>query len=114
MMNNQDVFLEALLKPHATVSLRSDLHWLRVNNGADFAYFGGGATSSSSSFGYGGVPARGRHELSYLLDFSVTWTPTRNVELYTYDGHGFGQGIVNANFLTKDLDYAYVELMLSL
>lgn len=113
MMNNQDVFVQGLLKPHDTVSVMSELHWLRVNNSADIAYFGGGATSSTF-FGYGGVPAKGRSELSYLVDVSVTWTPTRNIKMYAYYGHGFGQGIVNANFQTKDLDYAYIELILSL
>lgn len=113
MMNNKDAFLEFLLQPHATVALRSDFHWLRVNSTSDFAYFGGGATSDTF-FGYGGVPADGRTDLAYLLDFSVTWTPTRNVMVYGYYGHGFGQGIANTNFLTKDLNYGYIELTLSL
>ena len=113
MMNNQDVFVEVFLTPHPTLALRSDLHWLRVNDGADFAYFGGGATSDTF-FGYGGVPAGGRYELAYLVDFSILWTPTRNVTLHAYYGHGFGQGIVAANFLTRNLDYAFVELILRL
>ncbi len=112
MMNNQDVFFQAFLKPIAGVSTKVAGHWLRVNDSADFAYFGGGATSDTF-FGFGGVPAKGENELSYLVDLSVTWQPTRNVKFYGYYGHGFGQGIVNANFITNDLDYAYVEMILA-
>src|SRR6185295_16943662 len=43
MMNNQDVFAQWILDPHPLVSARVDLHWLRLNSGKDFDYFGGGA-----------------------------------------------------------------------
>ncbi len=112
MMNNQDVFLQGFFKLLDEVSMQVEGHWIRVNDSADFAYFGGGATSDTF-FGFGGVPSQGQNELSYLVDVAVTWQPTRNVKLYGYYGHGFGQGIVNQNFVTNDLDYAYVELILS-
>lgn len=111
MMNNQDVFVQGFLKPLQDVSVQLEGHWLRTNASADFAYFGGGATSDTF-FGYGGVPSKGQNELSYLVDIAVAWRPTRNVKLYGYYGHGFGQSIVNENFITNDLDYAYVELFL--
>lgn len=105
MMNNQDVFVQTFLKPADSVSMQIAGHWLRVNDSADFAYFGGGATSDTF-FGFGGVAAKGATELAYLADVSVTWQSTRNVKFYGYYGHGFGQGIVNANFITSDLNYA--------
>lgn len=111
MMNNQDVFVQAFLKPLDRLGVQIEGHWLRTNDSADFAYFGGGATSDTF-FGFGGVPANGENELAYLVDVTVAWQPTRNVRLDGYYGHGFGQGIVNTNFVTNDLDYAYVELNL--
>jgi len=112
MMNDQDVFVQWLLQPASWLGARVDLHWLRTNSAQDFAYFGGGATKADF-FGYGGVPSKGRHELAYLVDFALTFNPMRNLSIYLYYGHAFGQGIVDQNFLTRDLDYGYVDFFVS-
>ncbi len=112
MMNNQDVFLQGYLFPHPTLSIMVAGHWLRANESADLAYFGSGATSDTF-FGFGGMPTHGYNEGAYLLDVALTWKPNRNVKFYGYYGHGFGQGIVNANFTTRNLDYSYIEMVVS-
>ena len=43
LMNNEDVFAQLRLRPHARVSLRADVHHLRTSNARDLWYFGGGA-----------------------------------------------------------------------
>ena len=111
MMNNQDVFVQWMLQPHAQVSVRADLHWLRVNASQDLSYSGGGATKEDF-FGYGGVPAKGRNELAYLTDVAVTYTPIAPLTLYAYYGHAFGQGVINANFNGTQANFGYVEAIL--
>ncbi len=110
LMNNQDVFAQAILRPADGIEVRADAHWLRVVESRDLAYFGGGATSENF-FGFGGVPAQGRHELAYLTDVSVTWRPTSYLKLYAYYGHAFGQGVIAANFLGRDANYGYLEAL---
>jgi len=108
MMNNQDVFAQWILDPHPMVTLRTDVHWLRVNASEDFAYFGGGATKDDF-FGYGGVPALGRKNLAYLVSFLLTVRPTSFLSVNALYGHAFGQGVIGANFAGTGGNYGYIE-----
>ena len=108
-MNNQDAFLQLITKPFPNVTTRTDFHWLRVSEGRDILYFGGGATKRDF-FGYGGTPAGGSHETAYVIEATVTYTLSRNVELSAYCGHAFGQGVVRKGFpLDHELTYGFVE-----
>lgn len=112
MMNDQDVFVQALLDPHPMVTWRTDLHWLRVNSDRDLAYFGGGATKNDF-FGYGGVPANGRHELAYLIHTNVQVRPTAWLTFNAFYAHAFGQGVIDQSFTGRDANYGYVEAILA-
>ena len=112
LMNNTDLFVSWMLQPHERVSTRLDFHWLRVTESADYAYTGGGATSPTF-FGYGGVPANGHNDLALLLDISVSVQATENLKIDIYYGHGFGQDIVTSYFLSRDLDYGFIEFVAS-
>jgi hypothetical protein len=112
MMNNQDVFLELVLRPHRTLTLRTDARWLGATTSRDLVYAGGGATSQHA-FGYGGTPTGGRNELAYLTDVSLTFTPAPFLTAYAYYGHAFGQGIIDQAYVGNDADYGYVELTVS-
>ena len=83
-----------------------------MTESADYSYFGGGATSPTY-FGYNGVPADGHRELAFLVDASVVVQATRNLEIHLYYGHGFGQDVIEANYLDDQLDYGFVEFVLS-
>jgi hypothetical protein len=109
MMNNQDVFLQLILRPHKRVSVRTDGHWLRATTSSDLVYAGGGATSQHN-FGYGGTPTNGRNELAYVTEVGLTMTPLDFLTLYTYYGHAFGQGIIHHAFAGADADYGYMEV----
>jgi hypothetical protein len=88
---------------------RMDFHWLRVTEGRDLLYFGGGATKRDF-FGYGGTAAGGSHETAYVIEATVTYTLSRNVELSAYCGHAFGQGVVQKGFpRDHELTYGFVE-----
>ncbi|MCK6554637.1 alginate export family protein [Candidatus Binatia bacterium] len=112
MMNNQDVFIQNILDPHPRVTLRSDFHWLRVNSGDDFAYFGGGPTQNKI-FGYGGTAAKGQYELAYLLHFLLSVRPTDFFSINAVYGHAWGQGVINENFAGNGGDYGFLEGILA-
>jgi len=109
LMNSGDTFLELILRPHARVQLRTDVHWLRVTEGRDLWYSGGGATSNTF-FGYAGSPANGEQSLARLADLSVTVTLLQQLVLEAYYGHGFGRGVVEQTFAGTDLHYGFLEL----
>lgn len=112
MMNDQDVFVQALLEPHPMVGVRTDFHWLRVNSAQDLAYFGGGATKNDF-FGFGGVPANGRYELAYLAHVNVEFRPTAYFKINAFYAHAWGQGVIDQNFTGSDGNYGYLEGILS-
>jgi hypothetical protein len=112
MMNNQDLFVQALLEPEKGATLALGGHWLRVTESADLVYSGGGA-NSDKSFGYSGYRARGANELAYLVDASLTYAMTKHVQVYGYYGHAFGQGVISRNFAGTGTDYGYIEATVS-
>jgi hypothetical protein len=111
MMNLQNVFGELLLKPHKTVSVRGGYHWLVLSEAADLWYSGGGA-GKENIFGYAGIPSSDRRQLAQVTDFSVTWSPIRQVTVEAYYGHAFGQGVVAGTFAGTGTDYGFMEVTL--
>jgi len=91
LMNNEDVFAQLQLKPHARLSLRADAHRLRLSNANDLWYAGGGAFQETT-FGYQGRPSGGGRGLGTLFDLSadVTVTPTTTLTLYGAGVRGGG------------------------
>jgi hypothetical protein len=112
MMNDQDMFLQGLLRPLPGVTATVSGHWLRATASRDLWYSGGGATSDTF-FGYAGINARGRNQLAYLTDLELSYAVNKYLALYAYYGHAFGQGIVSANFAGRNADYGYVEATVS-
>jgi hypothetical protein len=109
LMNNQDVMAQLIAKPLAMLIARLDFHWLRVTEGRDLLYFGGGATKRDF-FGYGGTAAAGSHETAYVIELTLAYALSRNLELQTYCGHAFGQSVVKHGFpRDQELTYGFVE-----
>ena len=109
LMNNQDVMLQLLTRPLARLTTRFDFHWLRVTEGRDLLYFGGGATKRDF-FGYGGTPAGGAHETAYVVELTLDYTVSRNLALQAYTGHAFGQAVVRNGFpRDHELTYGFLE-----
>jgi hypothetical protein len=108
LMNSDDVFAQLLLQPDRRVQARVDYHRLRVTEGGDLWYSGGGATNDDV-FGFAGSPAAGRHDLGHLVDLSLTVALPWSVTLGGYYGHAFGGGVVGATFAGRDADYGFVE-----
>jgi hypothetical protein len=109
LMNDQDVFAELILRPHARVTVRTDYHWLSLTERADLWYSGGGATNDSV-FGFAGAPAGGGRELAHLVDLSITMALLERLTLGAYYGHAFGRSVVATTFAGTDADYGFVEM----
>ncbi len=112
MMNDQDLFVQGILRPLTGLTATVSGHSLRATSSRDLWYAGGGATSDTF-FGFSGINARGRNGLAYLTDLELAYTVNKHLTLYGYYGHAFGQGIVAANFAGRDGDYGYVEATVS-
>ena len=67
-MNSKDAFGELVLRPKR-VTIRSDIHVLRLADANDLWYAGGGAFQAAT-FGYTGRPANGQSTLGTLYDVS--------------------------------------------
>ena len=112
MMNNQDTFAQLVLQPHRSLGVRSDFHWLRLVEGKDFLYSGGGATKDDF-FGFAGTPPKdapnGARQIGYLVDIAFTWKPVDLLTFYAYYGHAFGGDVIRQSFAGREANYAYVE-----
>jgi hypothetical protein len=65
--NNEDFSGMVLLRPHAKLSVRTDVHGLRLTERNDLWYQGGGAFQNTS-FGYLGRPSGGSRDFGLLWD----------------------------------------------
>jgi len=112
MMNNQDVFLQAIVKPDPMVNIRLDFHWLSVNQSRDLVYNGAGATSNKY-FGFNGAPTGGFDNLAYLTHIMVNLKPMDHLAFNLLYGHAFGQDIMGVNYTGKQGDYGFIETIVS-
>ncbi|MGH7822496.1 MAG: alginate export family protein, partial [Candidatus Binatia bacterium] len=116
LMNNEDGFAQLLLRPAPGLVSRTDLHVIRLAEGADLWYQGAGATLADRAVGFGfpGRPAFGEHDLFRVVEttLSYQWNPRLGVALYY--AHAFGSSVVRRIFESDDADFGYVEMTLTL
>jgi Alginate export len=94
MMNSKDAFAEVILRPKR-VTVRSDIHSLRLAQSADLWYSGGGAFQAAT-FGYTGRPSNGQSTLGTLYDVSADVTLTPHVGVGGYFGYATGGLVTQA------------------
>lgn len=111
-MNDRDVFAQLVWKPHPRVGLRADVRWLRLAEGDDLLYAGGGA-ASDRVFGFTGVATGGRRSLGVLADLTLALQLTRQLGVQLYFGHVFGGSGLEHAYRDGDADYAFAELSLA-
>ena len=110
LMNNEDAFAELILRPHAKVTLRSDLHWLRLGNARDLWYSGGGAFQDGT-FGYAGRPSGGHNSLATFADISADWKISQQFSLTAYFGGAFSRPAIAASYpQAGNGRFSYLEL----
>jgi hypothetical protein len=94
MMNSKDAFAELILRPKR-VTVRSDIHVLRLADSTDLWYAGGGAFQAAT-FGYTGRPSNGQSTLGTLYDVSADVTLTPHVGVGGYFGYATGGLVTQA------------------
>ena len=94
MMNSKDSFAELILRPKR-VTIRSDVHSVRLADASDLWYSGGGAFQAAT-FGYTGRPSNGQSTLGTLYDVSADVTLTPHVGVGGYVGYASGGLVTQA------------------
>jgi len=111
LMNNEDAFVQLLLRPHKRLQLRSDFHTLRLSSGADLWYQGGGAYEQTS-FGYSGRPSGGNRSLASVFDLSADVQVSSQVSLGFYFAQANGKRVISKIYPEdRDGRFGYVELL---
>lgn len=109
MENNQDFYGALGLRPHPKLSLRSEIHALRLDQAADLWYLGGGAFQPRT-FGYVGRPSNAHRGLANVWDISADTQVTQNFSVGFYYGHAWGKGVIAAIYPKKSSgQFAYIE-----
>lgn len=93
LMNNEDTFGELVLRPGKIVTVRSDVHTLRLASRNDLWYSGGGAFQPWT-FGYTGRPSNGARSLATLYDTSVDYQLGRHASVGVYYGYAEGKSVI--------------------
>ena len=110
LMNNEDAFGELIVRPRKTVTVRADLHHLRLSSAKDLWYSGGGAFQNKT-FGYTGRPSNGRQNLGWLADVSADWTVAARTTITFYLAGSFNGAVQKAIYpLGNNARYGYLEL----
>lgn len=93
LMNNQDAFVQLILRPHPKWTIRADARTLRLSSRDDLWYGGGGAFQQTS-FGYAGRPSGGSQSLSNVYDVSVDYQLNAHLTLTGYYAGATGRTVV--------------------
>jgi hypothetical protein len=110
MMNNEDLFVQAIVRPSPKLNVRADIHRLRLNDANDLWYGGGGAFQDNS-FGYAGRPSGGASKLATVFDLGVNYALNKRTAVQVYVAHARGGGVVRNAYPAGDkANYAYVEV----
>jgi hypothetical protein len=112
MMNSIDTFGELILRPSTRLTLRTDIHGLRLADKNDLWYSGGGAFQSET-FGYTGRPSTGQSDLATLYDVSGDYNVNTHIAVGAYYGYASTQAVTQAIYPTGNgAKLGYLELSL--
>jgi len=113
-MNSKDLFGMLILKPTDNLVLRSDWHFLWLDESDDGLYCGCGPSQEKGSiFGYLYRPSMGKQYIGNLVDVSATFDVSKNLNFTAYYSHFFGGDVMNKLFKGKsDADYFYIETLI--
>ena len=116
LMNNEDGFIQLILRPRLGLSWRTDLHNLRLSESRDLWYQGSGATLEDRNVGFGFPvrPAFGHRDLFRMVETSLSYDVSKWLALSVYYGHVFGGSVVRALFAGDQADFGYLEVTLKL
>lgn len=105
-MNNEEFFLQVSATPLPTLTLRSAVRALHLQNDNDLLYGGGGA-GRSDQFGFSGTPLAD-DELGVVMEGSIEWRACSAWLLAVYYGHLEGGDGFDA-MRDRSIDFAFLE-----
>lgn len=109
MMNSTDEFVQLMDKPAKRLSLRSEVHWLKLTSGSDLWYQGGGAFDNKV-FGYTGRPGSNKSSFASYADISADWQIDKPLDVNFYYAHAWGKNVVQAIYPDNhSAQFGYVE-----
>ena len=112
MMNNVDVYGTLVLRPNSKLSIRSELHALRLAKATDLWYLGTGAYQPQT-FGYNGRPSNGERSLANVADVSADYQITRSFGVNIYYAYALSKSVITKIYPSeRDGQFAYVEMNL--
>ena len=82
-----------MLRPTTFVTVRSDIHTLRLTSANDLWYSGGGAFQPGT-FGFTGRPSNGARSLATLYDTSIDYQVDSHASLGLYYGYADGKSVM--------------------
>lgn len=107
--NLEDAFVQMILQPSSRLSLRTDLHGLRLADSHDLWYIGGGAYQNTS-FGSSGRPSGGHNSLATVLDLSLDYRAGKNTSLTAYIAYAHGGDVLSSLYKSTVGAYGYLEM----
>ena len=111
MMNNRDVFGEVMLRLSKKLTVRTDVHSLRLANSNDLWYSGGGVYQPWT-FGYTGRTSNGQSSLATLYDASADYNANAHLAVGLYYGRAAGKLVIRSIYPNgKDANLGYLELL---
>ena len=110
MANLRDVMVQAMLRPHADVTVRIDGHLLTLANRADGWYAGSGATQESGRiFGYTLRQSGGEHGLMNVIEGSADWRLRPQWSVNGYLGVASKGPVAARSFVDGPATFFYLE-----
>lgn len=109
-MNMDDMFGQLIVRPARQVTVRADVHRLRLVDPADLWYAGSGATRREGGiFGYAGRRSGGGRSLGVAWEGSADWVLSPRWSINGYAGIIRGGDVVESIFRGRTLRFVYVE-----
>lgn len=113
-MNLEDLFVTLSVKPCAVVSVKTDAHFLSLDERSDRWYLGSGPMNRNKLTDYTARASGGKDDLGVLWDLTVTWDIRPDVTASAYYGHLFGGGVVRSFYADqRDVNFFSLEVALN-
>jgi len=110
MLNSRDLYGTLMLRIQR-VTVRPEVHGVKLTQPQDLWYLGGGAYQPGT-FGYTGRPSNGHQGLATLYDVSVDFAATKHTSINGYFGHANGHSVVQSIYPQgSNGNLGYVELL---
>jgi hypothetical protein len=109
IMNARDAFGQLVLRPGKALTIRADVHSLRLVDSSDLWYSGGGAYQPWT-FGYTGRPSNGQSGLATLFDIGADYNVNARLSLSAYFGRANGKLVMQTIYPAgKNGNFGYLE-----